>query len=201
MRPLLCHLSYAAVPGAEQKTYRVTRQASRRKQTEHDAAELLVEAGVRFPNGVTATPRPLLESALADALLFVATDPDDRPVGFLAAHQRDGGRYVGEIDVARAWPRRGIGHMLMAAAIGEARTRRRLWGAMLTTDHFVVFRHIWDDDVEFLSTSRAVAFEVTRVNSTPNPGRWRVPPWPRARGAWADGDPAAVPEGRGGAWP
>ena len=28
MRPLLCHLSYAAVPGAEQKTYRVTRQAS-----------------------------------------------------------------------------------------------------------------------------------------------------------------------------
>jgi hypothetical protein len=28
MRSLLCHLSYAAVPGAEQKTYRVTRQAS-----------------------------------------------------------------------------------------------------------------------------------------------------------------------------
>ncbi len=105
---------------------------------ELDATVSLIEAGLSFPGGPNATPRPLLEGALGEGLLFVATDAADGPVGFLAAHERDGGLYVGEIDVARRWQRQGIGRALMNRAIGEARARR-LWGAMLTTDRFVSF--------------------------------------------------------------
>lgn len=105
---------------------------------ELDATVSLVEAGVVLPDGASATPRPLLEHALAEGLLFVAVDAADRPVGFLAAHERDGGLYVGEIDVLRQWQRRGIGRALMNRAIDEARIRR-LWGAMLTTDRFISF--------------------------------------------------------------
>ncbi len=105
---------------------------------ELDATVSLVEAGVSFPGGPSATPRPLLEGALGEGLLYVATGAEGRPVGFLAAHERDGGLYVGEIDVVRRCQRRGIGRALMNRAIGEARDRR-LWGAMLTTDRFVSF--------------------------------------------------------------
>lgn len=105
---------------------------------EIDATSALVEAGVPFPNGIHATPRHLLEAALSESLLFVATDEDDRPIGFLAAHERDNGLYVGEIDVLRNWQHRGIGRALMRKAIDEARTRK-LWGAMLTTERFIPF--------------------------------------------------------------
>jgi len=105
---------------------------------ELDAALSLIEAGVPLPGGPGAMPRHLLEAALSEALLFAATGPGDRPLGFLAAHERDGGLYIGELDVLRAWQRRGIGRALVAAALGEARTRS-LWGAMLTTDRFVPF--------------------------------------------------------------
>ncbi len=91
-----------------------------------------------FPNGISAPPRHLLEAALAEALLLVATDDENRPVAFLAAHPHDGGLYIGEIDVARAWQRRGIGRALMRKAIDEAR-KRHLWGTMLTTERSVPF--------------------------------------------------------------
>ncbi|MBL8691022.1 MAG: GNAT family N-acetyltransferase [Rhodospirillaceae bacterium] len=105
---------------------------------EIDATRSLVEAGIVFPNGIHATPKRLLEAALAEALLFVVTDEEDRLVAFLAAHPHDGGLYIGEVDVMRAWQRRGIGRALMQTAINEAR-RRGLWGAMLTTERSVPF--------------------------------------------------------------
>lgn len=105
---------------------------------EIDAARSLVDAGVPFPDGIHATPRHLLEASLAEALLFVATNEEDRLIAFLAAHPHDGGLYVGEIDVARAWQRRGIGRALMQTAIGQARSRG-LWGVMLTTERSVPF--------------------------------------------------------------
>ena len=105
---------------------------------EIDAARSLVEAGIPFPGGIHATPRHLLEASLAEAMLFVATDEEDRLVAFVAAHPHDGGLYIGEIDVARAWQRRGIGRALMQTAIGQARARG-LWGAMLTTERSVPF--------------------------------------------------------------
>lgn len=121
---------------------------------EIEATGSLVEAGVPFPNGISATPRHLLEAALAEALLFVATDEENRPVAFLAAHPHDGGLYIGEIDVARAWQRRGIGRALMRKAIGEARMRR-LWGAMLTTERFVPFNAPFYASLGFREADRA----------------------------------------------
>ncbi len=105
---------------------------------EIDAAQSLVEAGIPFPGGIHATPRHLLEASLAEAMLFVATDEEDRLIAFVAAHPHDGGLYIGEIDVARAWQRRGVGRALMQTAIGQARARG-LWGAMLTTERSVPF--------------------------------------------------------------
>lgn len=94
-----------------------------------------------------------MEISLSEALLFVATDPDDRPVGFLAAAERDGGLYVGEIDVLRRWQRRGIGRSLMSAGISEARARH-LWGAMLTTDRFVPFNYPFYASLGFREVAR-----------------------------------------------
>ena len=105
---------------------------------EIDATRSLVDAGIAFPGGIHATPRHLLEASLAEALLFVATDEEDRLIAFLAAHPHDGGLYIGEIDVARAWQRRGIGRALMQTAINQAQVRG-LWGAMLTTERSVPF--------------------------------------------------------------
>ncbi len=105
---------------------------------EIEAAQSLVEAGIAFPDGIHATPGHLLEASLAEGLLFVATNEEDRLIAFLAAHPHDGGLYIGEIDVARAWQRRGIGRALMQTAIDVARNRG-LWGAMLTTERSVPF--------------------------------------------------------------
>lgn len=105
---------------------------------EIDAAQSLVDAGIPFLDGIHATPRHLLEASLADGLLFVATNEDDRLVAFLAAHACDGGLYIGEVDVARAWQRRGIGRALVQTAVDIARNRG-LWGTMLTTDRFLPF--------------------------------------------------------------
>ena len=121
---------------------------------EIDATSALVEAGVQFPNGITATPRRLLEAALAERLLFVATDESDRPIAFLAAHPYDGGLYIGEIDVLRRWQRRGVGRALMRRAIEEAR-KRPLWGAMLTTERFVSFNAPFYASLGFNEVDRA----------------------------------------------
>ncbi len=105
---------------------------------EIDAAGTLVDAGIPFPSGIQATPRHLLEASLAEGMLLVATNEEDRLIAFLAAQTYDGGLYIGEIDVARAWQRRGIGRALMQTAIGQAQARG-LWGAMLTTERSVPF--------------------------------------------------------------
>jgi GNAT superfamily N-acetyltransferase len=108
-------------------------------ELEIDACHALIEAGALFGDA-SATPRPLMEQACLDQLLFVAAGPDDEPLGFLAAHEIDGGLYIGEIDVWRRWQGRGIGGKLIKAALAEARLRNA-WGAMLTTDRFAPFNY------------------------------------------------------------
>lgn len=105
---------------------------------ERDAAISLIEAGVPLPDADSATPVDILAQAQANGLLFVAADRADAPVGFLICSEEDGALYVGELDVVRAWQRRGIGRALLLWALGEARSRG-LWGAMLTTDRFAAF--------------------------------------------------------------
>lgn len=108
-------------------------------ELEVDACHALIEAGALFGEA-SATPRPLMEQACLDQLLFVAAGSDDQPLGFLAAAESDGGLYIGEIDVWRRWQGQGIGSKLITAALAEAR-RRNAWGAMLTTDRFAPFNY------------------------------------------------------------
>lgn len=83
-------------------------------------------------------PHDLLRHSLEDDLLFVAADGANRPMGFLAGTERDETLYINEVDVVRAWQRRGVGRRLMATAIETARASR-LRGVTLTTDRFVPF--------------------------------------------------------------
>ncbi len=75
---------------------------------------------------------PLLEAGT----VWVATSPDDRPVGFAAAGDLDGSFHIHEIDVHADHQRRGLG----AALLGEA-LRHAVWAhygvATLTTDRFL----------------------------------------------------------------
>jgi GNAT superfamily N-acetyltransferase len=107
---------------------------------EMDAATALVDAGVPFPG----EPHPLsseqLAAYLADGLLIAAVDTDETPVGFLAAEEIGGMLYIAEIDVVRRLQGKGIGRLLMKAAINAARDRG-LSAMALTTDRFVVFNY------------------------------------------------------------
>jgi predicted N-acetyltransferase YhbS len=85
-----------------------------------------------------ALPQDVLRRSLQDELLFVAADGDNRPMAFLAGTERDETLYINEIDVVRAWQRKGVGRRLMATAIETARASR-LRGVTLTTDRFVPF--------------------------------------------------------------
>ena len=105
---------------------------------EIDASGAFAALGILLPDATEATPRPLLEASLAEGLLFVAPDEADRPIGFVACAVREGWLYVGEIDVLRAYQRRGIGRRLLSAALDEGRARG-LPGAMLTTFRDVPF--------------------------------------------------------------
>lgn len=107
-------------------------------ELEMDANWALIEAGASISSSPSATPRHLMEQALSEGLVFVGTDDVDFPLGFLAGSERDGGLYIGEIDVWRRWQGNGIGRALVQHALAEAR-RRNLWGAMLTTDRFAPF--------------------------------------------------------------
>ena len=108
-------------------------------EIERACTAILVKAGAELgSNADGVLPTAILENCLADDLLMLAIDDGDRPIGFLAAAERDGGLYIGELDVDPQWQRQGTGRALVMWALGEAR-RRGLWGAMLTTDRHVPF--------------------------------------------------------------
>lgn len=107
-------------------------------EIEIDASGALFEAGASASVSQSATPRHLMLQALSEGLLFVITDENDYPLGFLAGMERDGGLYIGEIDVWRCWQGKGIGRALIQHALDDAR-RRKLRGAMLTTDRLAPF--------------------------------------------------------------
>lgn len=129
-------------------------ELERLAELEIDATMSLIEAGAALAEAASATPRHLMEAAFAEGLVFVATDADDQPLGFLAGGEQDGGLYIGEIDVWRRWQGRGIGRAMILAALAEAR-RRNLWGAMLTTDRFAPFNRPFYAKLGFIETSFA----------------------------------------------
>jgi GNAT superfamily N-acetyltransferase len=105
---------------------------------EEEGTALLRQAGVEFPAGDQLVPPEILQTCLKDGLLKLAVSLGDHPVGFLAAAERDGFLYLGEVDVAASWRRLGIGRALVSWCVSEAQ-RRSLKGVMLTTDRFVPF--------------------------------------------------------------
>lgn len=88
---------------------------------EASAAELFVGAGLPLPAEGTTTPPEALDLCRAAGTLWVATDRDGAPVGFLAAGALDGFLHVHELSVARAHQRRRLGTALMATAIDFGR--------------------------------------------------------------------------------
>jgi predicted N-acetyltransferase YhbS len=105
---------------------------------EMDAFASLAAALGVLPQAGQGTPRHVLEQSIAAQLLFVASDATAAVIGFVATAERDGCLHIGEIDVVVAWQRRGVGRGLMLRALDEV-ARRRLRGAILTTDRYVPF--------------------------------------------------------------
>ncbi|MEM7123540.1 MAG: GNAT family N-acetyltransferase [Pseudomonadota bacterium] len=64
-----------------------------------------------------------LREAQAESQLWVACDGNDVPIGFVLARLVDGALYIQELDVMRAYQRRGIGGRLIAAVCDAARDR------------------------------------------------------------------------------
>ncbi|AYG65606.1 MULTISPECIES: GNAT family N-acetyltransferase [unclassified Rhizobium] len=104
---------------------------------EIDAFWALHEAGA-VACEPTTLPLDTLRQSLAEDLLFVAVDGDNKPFGFLAGLRKDGSIYIAEIDVIRRWQKRGVGRRLMETAIAAARAQGAS-GVTLTTDRQVAF--------------------------------------------------------------
>ncbi|WP_176562867.1 GNAT family N-acetyltransferase [Paracoccus liaowanqingii] len=119
---------------------------------EIDANWSLITAGASVSTSPSATPRHLMEQAISEKLVFIAVDELDQPLGFLAGLERDGGLYIGEIDVWREWQGKGIGSALIRHALHIGR-ERGLWGAMLSTDRYAPFNMPFYEKLGFFEIS------------------------------------------------
>jgi len=79
------------------------------------------ETGITEDGLGRVTPDEELRDAQAAGLLWVAADPDDRPVGFALLRELDGACHLEEIDVHPAHGRRGLGARLLETVCGWAR--------------------------------------------------------------------------------
>lgn len=88
---------------------------------ERAAGALFAEAGMQGAFLAETTPAATLRASLAGGLLWVATDADDRPVGFALASVLDSGPHLEELDVHPDFGRRGLGAALVAAVLDWSR--------------------------------------------------------------------------------
>ena len=101
------------------------------------AFETLREAG--SVSGLpTASSDEELQRFLDEDLLYVACDVDGAAIAYSGGYVVDGLLYIAEVDVLPAWQRRGLGRSLVTTMIDAAR-RKRVAGAMLTTDRLAPF--------------------------------------------------------------
>ncbi|MEN2978108.1 GNAT family N-acetyltransferase [Tistrella bauzanensis] len=77
-------------------------------------------AGIGIALGAAASDPAVLATAARQHRLLVATDKDDRPLGFALTTIVDGHAHLAELDVAPAFGRRGIGRRLVAAVAAGA---------------------------------------------------------------------------------
>jgi GNAT superfamily N-acetyltransferase len=104
---------------------------------ELDGFETLRMAGA-VPDEPATASGDELRHWLDDGVLLVAAEITERPVGFGSALAAGDLLHICELDVARAFQRRGIGRRLMCALIDVARTQG-FRGATLTTDRLAPF--------------------------------------------------------------
>lgn len=83
-----------------------------------------------------------LEAARVRERLWVATTPDDVPVGFALVEPRDGALHLEEIDVHPDHARRGIGRRLVETVVARAR-EEGLPAVTLTTFRNVPWNAPW----------------------------------------------------------
>jgi ribosomal protein S18 acetylase RimI-like enzyme/VanZ family protein len=102
-----------------------TRDLEALPEIERRAATLFADRG--FPKELweaTRSPEEFAEG-LADGGLWVAVDPEERPVGFALVASVDGVSHLEEIDVDPDHARKGIGRALVEEVCADARRRGR----------------------------------------------------------------------------
>lgn len=101
---------------------------------ELSAATLFAGTHMAWAVGQTSAPEHF-HPALSQNKLWIA-DAGGMPVGFLRAERLGNSFYIDEISVSASHQRRGIGRLLIQAALAEA-AARRFKAASLTTDRTI----------------------------------------------------------------
>lgn len=89
---------------------------------ERSAATLFCNVGLGWIVESPTVSREKLEVSQRGGTVWVATDQEDEPCGFLLAYELDGTLYIDELSVAAAWQKRGLGRSLLYRAISYARS-------------------------------------------------------------------------------
>lgn len=108
---------------------------------ENDSDQNFAGTDLDWISRAEATPAEALMPMLDEGTIWVAED-DGAPIGFIAAGTDDGLFVIHQISVAQKAQRRGVGRLLMQAAIDHARTSG-LPGLSLTTYRDVAWNAPW----------------------------------------------------------
>ncbi|KPA88255.1 sortase-like acyltransferase [Pseudomonas asplenii] len=103
---------------------------------ERSAASIFREVGLGWVAEGEPLPADYLEQLCRHRTLWVATDADDQPVGFLAAETMDRSFFIVELSVHAVHQKLGLGTALMAAAIAHARAE------LFATVSLTTYRHL-----------------------------------------------------------
>ncbi|WP_017904043.1 GNAT family N-acetyltransferase [Pseudomonas asplenii] len=102
---------------------------------ERCAASIFREVGLAWVAEGEPLPADYLEQLCRHHTLWVATDDNDQPVGFLAAQTLDRSFFIVELSVHAGHQKLGLGAGLMAAAIAHARAERFATASLTTYRH------------------------------------------------------------------
>ena len=88
---------------------------------EHDSDQTMRQTPYAYIADLPPVAADHYREAVAGGTTWVATDQDDRPVGFVACVVKDDGLVVGQLSVRQSAQKRGLGAALMQATIDWAK--------------------------------------------------------------------------------
>ncbi len=88
---------------------------------EHDSDQTMRQTPYAYIADLPPVAADHYREAVAGGTTWVATDQDDRPVGFVACVVKDDGLVVGQLSVRQSAQKRGLGAALMQASIDWAK--------------------------------------------------------------------------------